>query len=84
MFVEGDEDTLAASGMASIYPGPYLCYYSIPTEANIQDVLDLVDDVVERQGPFDAIMGFSQVRLICQHTTATTTSTDTKPSTDCQ
>lgn len=60
-FIDGDEDAYPAPGVASIFPGPYLSHYTEPSLRNVQDVFDTIDDIVDEEGPFDAIMGFSQV-----------------------
>ena len=41
------------------YPGPYLCYYDAPTPKAVQSAVDLVLEVIEEDGPFDAVLGFS-------------------------
>ncbi|KAL8942171.1 MAG: hypothetical protein Q9216_001818 [Gyalolechia sp. 2 TL-2023] len=41
-------------------PGPYLCYYKIPTTAHVTAAHDLVLDFIDDEGPFDGIIGFSQ------------------------
>lgn len=41
------------------YPGPYLCYYDAPTPEAVQAAVDLVFEVVEEDGPYDAVLGFS-------------------------
>jgi hypothetical protein len=60
-FVDGEEESDPAPGVDSVYPGPYSCYYVEPSTKNLQDALDLVYHVMDEEGPFDAIMGFSQV-----------------------
>ncbi len=44
----------------TIYPGPYLCYYDLPTADQVADAHDLVLTFIEDEGPFDAVIGFSQ------------------------
>lgn len=41
------------------YPGPYLCYYDEPTPKVVQSAVELVLEVVDEDGPFDAVLGFS-------------------------
>ncbi|KPI45007.1 uncharacterized protein AB675_2443 [Cyphellophora attinorum] len=47
-------------GISSIYDGPYSCYYIDPSPENIQNAMDLVHEVMDEEGPFDAVMAFSQ------------------------
>lgn len=63
-FVEAEEESSAAPGIEQVYTGPYLTYYSDATSESIENALGLVDDVLENEGPFDGIMGFSQVHQL--------------------
>jgi hypothetical protein len=60
-------------GISAIFPGPYLCYYPpIPSEEDLSAARNLVLDVMEEEGPFDGLLGFSQgaalaASLIMQH-----------------
>lgn len=47
-------------GVETIFPGPYLCYHGEPVRADVQRAHDQVLDVVEHEGPFDGVIGFSQ------------------------
>jgi hypothetical protein len=62
-FFDGEHDCPAADGVDGIYPAPYLCFYPVPTTGNVADAHGLVWDLIEEEGPFDAVMGFSQVCL---------------------
>jgi len=37
-----------------------VCYHGEPIPADVQNCYDLIMDVVEEDGPFDAVLGFSQ------------------------
>ena len=43
-----------------MFPGPYLCYYDVPLESKIRAAQQYISDIVEEEGPFDGILGFSQ------------------------
>lgn len=48
------------SGVEEIFDGPWLCYYDDPTPEKIKTAQDLIFEVVREEGPFDAVLGFSQ------------------------
>lgn len=64
-FLEGDIDSDPGPGIADYYEGPYYSYYKFPRtfsdndDDDILDAFDLLYDVVEEEGPFDGILGFS-------------------------
>jgi hypothetical protein len=47
-------------GIDAFFPGPYYCFYELPTPEEIQDAHDLISETIDEEGPFDAIIGFSQ------------------------
>lgn len=59
-FLEGLAEVPPAFGVDAIYPGPFLCYHKEPSLEELQAVYELVMEVVEDEGPFDAVLGFSQ------------------------
>lgn len=59
-FVDGEQECLPADGVEEIYPAPYFCYYDVPTFENVQAAHALIHEILEEEGPFDAVMGFSQ------------------------
>jgi Serine hydrolase (FSH1) len=60
-FPEGEYEYPAADGIAEIYPGPYLCWYPFPpTLENVSEAHELIWNIIEEDGPFDGVMGFSQ------------------------
>ena len=61
VFIDGGYTCDPAPGVADFYSGPYLCWYSSPTTANVTEAHRRVSSVIEDNGPFDAVMGFSQV-----------------------
>lgn len=46
--------------MDAVFPGPYLSYHGDPILSDVQKAYDLVMDVVNEEGPFDGVIGFSQ------------------------
>ncbi|KAM7200714.1 Serine hydrolase FSH [Naviculisporaceae sp. PSN 640] len=59
VFLDGEQEAKPFLDVGKSYPGPYLCYYDAPTPEAVQAAVDLVLDVVEEDGPFDAVLGFS-------------------------
>ncbi|KAK4118271.1 hypothetical protein N657DRAFT_651448 [Parathielavia appendiculata] len=60
VFVDGAIECEPAHGVADIFPPPFFCYYSKPTRSQLQAAYDLVEEVLEEDGPFDGVFGFSQ------------------------
>ena len=48
------------SEVSSFYPGPYRCYYNLPTPNLVRQAHEFVQDVMEEEGPFEGVIGFSQ------------------------
>lgn len=59
VFIEGGE--LCDPLPGQVYPGPYRCWYSSPSTEKVAKAQELVRREIESKGPFDVIMGFSQV-----------------------
>ena len=59
-FIEGEKPCEPAPGIAEVYSGPYIAFYEDPTPEQVAEAHDLVNEVIEEDGPFDGIMGFSQ------------------------
>ncbi|KAL2069773.1 hypothetical protein VTL71DRAFT_14452 [Oculimacula yallundae] len=59
-FLDGLVEVPPTPGVGDIYPGPFCCYHGEPTLQDLQAVYELCMEVVEEDGPFDAILGFSQ------------------------
>ena len=47
-------------GIAEIYTGPYIAFFAHPTPEQVAEAFELVNEVIEEDGPFDGVMGFSQ------------------------
>ncbi|RMD42203.1 hypothetical protein DV735_g2934, partial [Chaetothyriales sp. CBS 134920] len=59
-FFEGEHEYAAAEGCADIFPGPYYAFYPVPTAIDVELAHQYVAEIMEDEGPFDAVMGFSQ------------------------
>lgn len=60
VFIEGDIERPAAPGVPAGMLGPFYSYYDDPSHTSIRAACDLIDVVVEEEGPFDGFIGFSQ------------------------
>lgn len=63
-FVEGDIDSEPGPGIAGYYDGPYYSYYKFPRsfsddDSSLQEAYDLLYDIIDEEGPFDGVLGFS-------------------------
>lgn len=63
-FVEGDIDSEPGPGIAGYYEGPYYSYYKFPRsfsddESSVQEAYDILYDIIDEEGPFDGVLGFS-------------------------
>jgi hypothetical protein len=45
-----------------IFPGPYRNYFVIPDVKTMEHVEDWLLGIIEDEGPFDGVFGFSEVR----------------------
>ena len=61
IFIDGPAECGAAPGVAAFFPPPYHCWYTTPTTAKIDAAQQMMFSFIQREGPFDAVMGFSQV-----------------------
>ncbi|KAF2259790.1 hypothetical protein CC78DRAFT_571633 [Lojkania enalia] len=60
VFLEAPNTCEPSPEVLGFYPGPYLCWYDTPTTAKVAAAHKFVLDYVERRGPFDGVIGFSQ------------------------
>ncbi|OJJ48579.1 hypothetical protein ASPZODRAFT_158255 [Penicilliopsis zonata CBS 506.65] len=64
-FVEGEVETAAGPGIEGFYEGPYLSFHAFPPtsnehdEATIQAAYEMLYTIMEEEGPFDGILGYS-------------------------
>jgi Serine hydrolase (FSH1) len=47
-------------GIPPMIPGPFLCYFNGHTCDEIQEAHDLLEAIIEEEGPFDGVFSFSQ------------------------
>ncbi|RYP67660.1 hypothetical protein DL771_007127 [Monosporascus sp. 5C6A] len=59
-FIDGPTTCQPAPGIASVYPGPYLCWYRTPTTKSVTRAHNRVRSIMAEKGPFEGVMGFSQ------------------------
>jgi len=63
-FLQGPLECGPAPGIGEIYPSQtYNCWFHVPSLTEFQSVHDLLEEVIEEEGPFDVSWGFSAVRL---------------------
>ncbi|KAL8983027.1 MAG: hypothetical protein Q9205_002617 [Flavoplaca limonia] len=60
VFIDGLAECDAAPGVAAFFSAPYLCWYTTPTTTKMDLAHQLISSVILNDGPFDAVMGFSQ------------------------
>ena len=60
-FFDAEHEYPPAEGCGEIFPGPYYCFYPVPTTKNVALAHQYVQEIIDEEGPFDAVMGFSQV-----------------------
>lgn len=59
-FVNGEEPCLPADGIEDVYPEPFFCYYDVPSFENVEAAHELIHEILEDEGPFDAVLAYSQ------------------------
>ncbi|CZR50580.1 uncharacterized protein PAC_00454 [Phialocephala subalpina] len=59
-FLDSPVQCEAAVGLKGVYPGPYYCFFERYSEEYLQKVVDFVCGVVDEDGPYDGVIGFSQ------------------------
>jgi len=59
-FVDAPFDSTAAPGISKLYPGPYLAWHTQYEPQHVQPVHDFLRTVIEEDGPYDGVIGFSQ------------------------
>ena len=59
-FIDAPFECSAAPGISEVYPSPYLAWHSQYDPEYISEVHDFLASVIEEDGPYDGIIGFSQ------------------------
>ncbi|KAL6720038.1 hypothetical protein ACLMJK_001959 [Lecanora helva] len=60
VFVDGLVECAPVAEIGSFFPGPYLCYYNLPTHDLVKQAQAYIEEIIEDEGPFDGVIGFSQ------------------------
>lgn len=60
-YVQSPNETEPAEELRGVYPGPNYEYFDKYTPDTMSEATEYVDEVLEDQGPYDGIVGFSQV-----------------------
>lgn len=60
-FFEGDLPTMPIKSLADVYPGPYLRWVDVLTTQRVARALSRIEEFIEEEGPFDGVMGISEV-----------------------
>jgi hypothetical protein len=47
--------------VGDVYPGPYYCFFEAYTPERMDAAIEHVREIIEEDGPYDAIFAFSQV-----------------------
>lgn len=63
-FVEGEVESGPGPGVEGIFEGPYFTFYKWPRnvtddDKSLNDAYELLSEVIEEEGPFDGVLGFS-------------------------
>ena len=62
--VEGDLASEPGPGIEGFYEGPFYSYYKFPrsfedSDESMLEAYELLDEIIETEGPFDGVLGFS-------------------------
>jgi thiaminase len=60
-YLDSPLESSAALELRDVYPGPYYCFFNQYSSSEMQNAVDFIREVVEEDGPYDAVIGFSQV-----------------------
>ncbi|KAL7621660.1 hypothetical protein AAE478_008987 [Parahypoxylon ruwenzoriense] len=60
VFVDGLIQCEPADGAKGVFPGPFYCYYDKPVLERLQAAYNLIQEVIDDEGPFYGVVGFSQ------------------------
>ena len=62
-FFEGDVPIIPQKRLADVYPGPYLTWVDVLTTQRMARALSRIEEFIEDEGPFDGVLGVSEVSL---------------------
>ena len=63
-FVDGPRLTRAAAGVDMFFEPPYHAYWEESTQENVMECVKWLKEYLEQNGPYDALMGFSQGSIL--------------------
>lgn len=58
---EGNFTIVPQKELADVFPGPYLTYIDLLSTDRISRALSRIEEFIEDEGPFDGVMGVSEV-----------------------
>lgn len=59
-FIDAQYEGPAAPGIAEVFPGPYFVWHEHHTPQAVESVHDYLKSVIEEDGPYDGLVGFSE------------------------
>lgn len=59
-FIDAQYKGPAAPGIADVFPGPYFIWHQKYDPKSVESVHDYLESVIEEDGPYDGIIGFSE------------------------
>ncbi|PGH26934.1 hypothetical protein AJ80_01316 [Polytolypa hystricis UAMH7299] len=59
-FIDAQFESPAAPGISQLYPPPYLSWHNKYEPENVRLVHDYVTSIIEEDGPYDGVIGFSE------------------------
>jgi hypothetical protein len=63
-FIDAPIECDPAPDLRNVYPGPYYQFFDQYSGAAMQEAIKIVEEVVDEDGPYDGVVGFSQVRVL--------------------
>ncbi|RMD42208.1 hypothetical protein DV735_g2939, partial [Chaetothyriales sp. CBS 134920] len=71
-YLDGETEAPKANGLSAFTKGPFYCYHDAFDPTSVKKAHEMLSEVIEEEGPFDGIVGFSQgaslaVAYLLQH-----------------
>ncbi len=60
-FLDAPLESEPAHELRGVYPGPYYCFFERCSAEEMKKAVNFVREVVDKDGPYDCVIGFSQV-----------------------
>ncbi|RMZ80446.1 hypothetical protein DV737_g3021, partial [Chaetothyriales sp. CBS 132003] len=72
LYLDGEIEAPKATSLSAFTKGTFYCYYDAFDPASVKKAHEMLNEVIEEEGPFDGIVGFSQggslaVAYLLQH-----------------